>query len=116
MPGGVQHSGYYHKLLLFDHFVNHTIGESFRIAPSDIFGWMPAAVQKRIDLKRIEYRKDLFNEFVAETGTLRVILLRCFHYVVFRLRPCNDFPFHDFDRERSPRLISSRGTDELGSA
>src|SRR5438552_5151825 len=97
LPNSMKYSGNDHEPLCFNHFVNNAIGKSFWITPTDVLCWMSAAVQKRVDLKGIEYRQYLFGEFISKTYTVSLIPLCCFTYVVFRLRTRNDFPFHDFD-------------------
>jgi len=116
LPSGMKHSGNDHEPLCFNYFVNNPLGKSFWIAPTDVLCWMSEAVQERIDCKDIEYCQYLFGEFISKTDTLSVIPLCCFKDVGYHLRTRNDFPVHDFDRDRKRFLSSSNGTEELGSA
>lgn len=115
MSDRVNHGGDDHELLFFECLVNYAIRESLWITPTNVLGWMLAAVQQGIYFKGIEYVQYLSSKLVSKTGTLSVIPLCCFNYVVFRLRPRNDLPPHDFDRERRRRFISSSDTEESGS-
>jgi hypothetical protein len=112
--GRMEHGSNDYDLLFFDRLINHTIWESLRITPSDVLGRMPTAVQKRSYGKEIKHFQDLFHELITETGTLSVIPLRRFNYIVSGARPNNDLPPHDFGRDRKRSFIASSDTDELG--
>ena len=63
--------------------------------------WLDAGGNAGADSARgVEYRQDLFDELITQTGTLSIIPIGYFEYVGFRLRPRNDLPVHDFDRDR----------------
>jgi hypothetical protein len=115
MASGVNNGSDYYKALFVDDFVDYTVRKAPWVTPTNVLGWMPAAMQEWIYRQLIKHRQSLFDEFVSQTGSLVVIPIRRLGYVVFRLGSRNDFPFHDFDRERRRFFKSSRDTEELGS-
>ena len=55
MPHSMNNGGDDDKLLLLDHFVNHVVGKSLRITPTNVLGWVTAAMQQRIHFKSTEH-------------------------------------------------------------
>jgi hypothetical protein len=86
MPRGVEYSGDYNCLLLINHFVNHAIGETLRISPTNVFARMSAAVKQGIARKFIENCQELFDESVAKTFALAFIPRCDLDYVILRFR------------------------------
>src|SRR5262245_27064638 len=57
----------YYDVLVFDHFVKHTVRKPFWITPTDILRRMLATILQRAGFKSIEYRKNLIDKFVAQS-------------------------------------------------
>jgi hypothetical protein len=77
---------------------------------------MTTGIEPGVLGERIKNSNDFSHELVAETIGARVIPSGGLVNIVPNFRPYDDAPTHDLERERRRVFISSRGTDEFGSA
>ena len=115
MPSGVKHCRDNHGLFRFVHLIHNTIRETLRIAPSNILGAIPTAVQQRIFRQRIPNANDLLRKLCAQSRLARLIPSGGLRHVLLYFRAELNPPIHLENRSRSRVFISSNGTAESGS-
>ena len=87
MPGGVEYSSDYDRLLLFEHFVNYAIRKTPRIAPTNVFARMSTTMQQGIDRKFVEHIQELFDKSVAKIFAAAFVPSGNLDYVILCFRP-----------------------------
>jgi len=106
MPCRVQHRHHFYNLAGFIHFVDHTVGKTFRITPADILGGMATAVEQRVVRKSVPNPNNFFDKFCPESGLAGFIPMCRFGDVQLdcgrKLYP----PVHLLNRDRSRAFIS----------
>jgi len=112
VPCRVKNGGNHDNLFGFPHFINHAIGETLRIAPTDVLARMATGIKQWVHRERIQYSNYFRAKFRTQTRLLRIIPIRRRGDVLFDFRADYHAPIHEPGRSR--RFISSKGTDEAG--
>ena len=114
MPRGVQNRSNDNLALSLQHLVDNAIRKPFRVPPTNVLRWVPAAIQQGILAKRAPNLNDLLNKLAAKPRLSRFIPSSGFGHVLFNLRAKFNKPVHLVNRERRRFSITSSGTADFG--
>jgi len=65
--GGVRNCCYNDGLVRFRYFVNHTVGKTVRVAPTDILGRVTTAMEQGVYCKGVPNTNNLLYKFFPKT-------------------------------------------------
>ncbi len=70
MPGSVKNGGNYDNLFGFPHFINHAIGKTVGITPTEILVRMATGIKQRVHRQRIQNLNHFRAKFSTQTWLL----------------------------------------------
>lgn len=114
MTGGMQDGCDDNQVFVLTQFVNDPVGKTIRIAPADVFDWLPATTKQRVLGKPVSDLDHLLDKRRAQTRLLRFLPRGGLGHIFLHLRPELDPPLHLAKRERSRSFMVSSESAESG--